>query len=158
LSNSHGAKESQYLRLGEKEIDGRRVVGFRYESALASVTLWGDPATGYPVRIETTWSGIPRTEVAMTHFEINVDLKESLFDTTPPAGYTVQSLDVDEADWSEPGLIKAFGTAAELGDGTFPESLDAAGITKLITKFALAGGKKFSDDKVQVLMKKAMAM
>ena len=68
LSNTRDAKDALYQLLGEKEIDGRRCVGFRYDSSLASVTLWGDPTTGYPIRIETVWSGIPRTEVTMTHF------------------------------------------------------------------------------------------
>ena len=70
------ANFTNFAELLPKEIDGRRAVGFRYDSSLASVTLWGDPTTGYPIRIETVWSGIPRTEVTMTHFEINVDLNE----------------------------------------------------------------------------------
>jgi len=162
LSNSRDAKDAQYERLGEKEIDGRRAVGFRYDSPLAAATLWGDPATGYPIRIETVWSGVPRTEVTMTHFEINVELKASLFDTTPPAGYTVQSLDVDMANNSEQGLINALKTASELGDGELPDSLDAMGITKLITKAAFKigskAGKQPSDENVQKLMKASMAM
>ncbi len=162
LSNSHSAKDAQYEKLGEKEIEGKRVVGFRYDSPLASVTLWGDPSTGYPVRIDTTWSGIPRTEVTMTHFEINVDLKPSLFDMTPPVGYAVQSIDVDLANKSEQGLINAFKTATELGDGEFPDSLDAMGITKLVTKAAFKvaskAGKQPSDEFVQKLMKSSMTM
>ena len=161
LANSRNAKDAEYQRLGEKEIDGHRVVGFRYDSPLASVTLWGDPATGNPVRIDTVWSGVPRTEVTMDHFEINVDLKESLFDLTPPAGYTVQSLDVDLADRSEQGLINALRTASELGDGELPDSLDAAGITRLVTKVAFKAAKvtkQPSDQFVQQLMKKSMTM
>jgi outer membrane lipoprotein-sorting protein len=158
LLSNRDAKDSRYERIGEKEIDGKRAVGFRYDSPLGSTTLWGDPTTGNPVRIETVWTGVPRTEVTMTHFEMNVDLKDSLFDTTPPAGYNVQSMDVDMANRSEQGLVNAFRTAAELGGGEFPDSLDAAGITKLITKIAFKGGKGLSDANVQQLMKSSLAM
>jgi outer membrane lipoprotein-sorting protein len=158
LSKSRDVKDAQYQRLGEKEIDGRRAVGFRYDSAAAEVTLWGDPATGYPVRIETVWSGLPRTEVTMTNFEINIDLKASLFDVTPPAGYKVLSLDVDVAKPSEQGLIKAFRTASEIGGGQFPEALDTMGMMKLIIKAGVIGGKKPSDEDVQRLMKTSITM
>ena len=158
LSKGRDGKEGQYERLGEKEIDGRRVVGFQYDSPSAKVTLWGDPATGYPVRIESVWSGIPRTEVTMSHFEVNVDLQESLFDMTPPAGYKVQSLDVDVAKPSEEGLIKAFRTSSEIGGGEFPESLDTMGMMKLVIKAGFKGKKPSSDENVQRLMKTSMTM
>jgi len=163
LSKSRDAKDAQYQRLGEKEIDGRRAVGFRYDSPAAEVTLWGDPATGYPVRIETVWGGLPRTEVTMNNFEINLDLKASLFDVTPPAGYKVQSIDVDVAKPSEEGLVNAFRTSSEIGEGEFPESLDSVGMIKLIIKAGVKGGKvkggkKPSDEDVQRLMKTSITM
>src|SRR5436190_14520602 len=55
LSKSRDAKEEQYKPIGEKEIDGKRATGFRLDSAAATVTLWGDVATGNPVRIESLW-------------------------------------------------------------------------------------------------------
>jgi outer membrane lipoprotein-sorting protein len=158
LSKSRDVKDAQYQRLGEKDVDGRHVVGFRYDSPSAEVTLWGDPATGYPVRIETVWSGLPRTEVTMNNFEINLDLTASLFDVTPPAGYKVQSLDVDVAKPSEQGLIKAFRTASEVGGGEFLESLDTMGMMTLIIKAGVKGGTKPSDEDVQRLMKISVTM
>jgi outer membrane lipoprotein-sorting protein len=162
LSKSEEGKEGQYERLGEKEIDGHRAVGFQYDSHSAKVTLWGDPVTALPVRIESVWSGIPRTEVTMSHFEVNVDLKDSLFDVTPPAGYKVQSLDVDVAKPSEEGLIKALRTASEVGGGEFPDSMDMMGMMKIIMKAGLKsgrkGGKPPSDEAVQQLMQKSATM
>lgn len=158
LSKSRDAKESHYERLGEKEIGGLHVVGFRYDTPAATVTLWGDPKSGQPVRIESVWSGIPRTEATMTDFQINVELKPSLFDMTPPAGYTVQSIDVDITKPSEQALIKALKTTAEVGGGQFPDSLDTAGINKMIIGFALRRGKNISDDDIQGLMKESIAM
>ncbi|HLN31400.1 MAG TPA: hypothetical protein VK395_26905 [Gemmataceae bacterium] len=156
LSGSQGAKDIQYQRLGEKEMDGEKVVGFRYDSPMATVTLWGNPKTGAPVRIENVWSGIPRTEVVMSHFEINPDLKKELFDLTPPADFKVQSFDVDASEPREQDLVQAFRTCSEIGAGEYPDSMDTAGVSKLIIKYAMSQGKNFSDDTVQQLMKESI--
>jgi hypothetical protein len=153
LSSSRDTKDKQYQRVGEMEIDGKRAVGFRYDSPMATVTLWGDPKTGTPLRIENVWMGIPPTEVVMTHFEINVDLKESLFDLKPPADYKVQSFEVDASESREQDLVQALKACSEVGAGEFPDTLDTAGISKLVIRFATSRGKDFSEATVQQLMK-----
>lgn len=158
LSKSRDAKEDQYQRLAEKEIDGHRAVGFRYDSPAATVTLWGDAETGQPIRIETLWSGIPRTEATMTDFEINIDLKDSLFDLTPPAGYKVQSLNFDIHKPTERDLVDAFKVASDIGGGEFPDSLDTTGVSRLIIKYTMSHLAKPSEDATQRLMKQAMTM
>jgi len=156
LAGSRDFKGSKVERLGEKEFEGKRAVGFRLDSPAATVTLWGDPNTGLPVRIESVWSGIPRTEVAMTHFEFNVALKASLFDLTPPAGYKVQSFDVDASAPREPDLVRAFQACTDIGNGEFPDTLDTAGITKLIVNYTVRQGINVSDEKMQQLMKESI--
>jgi outer membrane lipoprotein-sorting protein len=156
LSGSRDAKESQFERLGEKEIDGKRAVGFRFDTPAATTTLWGDSKTGMPVRIENVWRGIPRTEVVMSNFEIDVPLEESLFDLTPPAGFKVLSLDVDASEPREQDLVLAFQACSNLGGGEFPESLDTAGINKMVLKYAKSQGKEMSDDKSQQMMKEIL--
>ena len=47
--------------LGEKEIDGRRVIGFRIVSPTATLEVWGDPKTGMPIRIDMTTKLMPET-------------------------------------------------------------------------------------------------
>ena len=42
--------------LGKKEIDGRVVVGFRTHNNMADMTLWADPQTARPVRIEVDYA------------------------------------------------------------------------------------------------------
>jgi outer membrane lipoprotein-sorting protein len=161
LAGTRNAKDDQYERLGEQEIDGKKAVGFRYDSPADTVTLWGDPATGLPVRIETVWGGIPRTEVVMSDFEINIELKESLFDTTPPEGYTVQSLDVDASASREEDLVKAFKACSDISSGDFPETMDTAGVNKLIMSFAvnrLKNQQGVTDEQVQELMKQSIAI
>jgi outer membrane lipoprotein-sorting protein len=158
LSKNRDAKDAQYQPLGEKEIDGRRAVGFRYDSPATEDTLWGDPATGYPVRIETVYGGHPLTKVTTNKFEINIDLKASLFDVTPPAGYKVLSLDADVPKPSEQGLVDAFRISSEIGGGEFPESLDIIGLSKLMEKekAAAKARTKQSDEDFQRLMKTAV--
>jgi len=43
-----------------------------------------------------------------------------------------------------------------MGAGEFPDTLDTAGITKLIIKYATSHGKDFSDETVQKLMKESI--
>ncbi len=77
--------------LGEKDIEGHRVIGFRLTvSDPASVmSLWGDPKSGLPVRIEITTPEYPNAKTTVSDFELNVDMDESLFSLEPPAGYEV---------------------------------------------------------------------
>ncbi|MEX0678988.1 MAG: hypothetical protein WD063_18080 [Pirellulales bacterium] len=58
LANSLNAKEAQYERLGEKEIDGRRAVGFRFDSPISTQA----PRVVGAVRIESTGKLKPPAE------------------------------------------------------------------------------------------------
>ncbi len=158
LVESRNAKDEQYQRIGEKEIDGKKAVGFRLDTPAATTTLWGDPKTGDPVRIESAWSGIPGTEVTMSKFEVNVVLDKSLFDLTIPAGYKVQSFDVDASPTREADLVQALKACSEISGGDFPDTMDTTGVMKLVTNYALrqAASKDFSDEKMQQLMKESI--
>jgi outer membrane lipoprotein-sorting protein len=156
LSGQRDPKADHFERLEEKIIDGKKAVGFRLDSPDATVTLWGDPATGQPVRIESVSRGIVRTEVVMTDFEVNIDLKESLFDLTPPAGFKVQSMDIDASESREQDLIQAFKACTDISGGEFPETLDSAGINKLVIKYAMNRGKDASEDDIALLMKQVI--
>jgi len=160
LAEKKNAKDDEYERLGEKEIDGKRAVGFRFASPAATVTLWGDPKTGTPIRIDNDWRGLPFTSVAMTDFEINVELNEKLFDRTPPAGYKVQTFEVDGSKPGEKDLIEALRVCADLADGEFPATLDTAGITAIILKVAMKGkdANQVSEEAFEGLMKQSMTM
>jgi len=116
----------EHESLGEKEIDGRKVVGFHISSPVGDLILWGDPETGLPVRVETT-SGIEGSvKATFTDFAFNVDLDESLFSLEPPAGYTVtvQNVKTDHSSEEEKDLIETFREYNRLFDGAFPDSLD----------------------------------
>ena len=156
LAESRNAKDAQYERIGEKEIDGKKAVGFRFDSPAATVTLWADPKTGLLVRIDNVWSGIPRTEMAMTGFEFNVKLDEALFDLTIPAEYKVQSFDVDASPSRQQDLVEALRICSEFGGGSFPDALDTTSVTRLVTSYAIKHAKDMSDEKMQELMKESI--
>ena len=147
LSKARDGKGGDFNPLGEKEIDGHRAIGFSVSSPLQAMTLWGDPATGLPVQIETVWSGIPRTESKMSHFALNAELKPELFNTTPPADYKVQSFDVDASKPTEATLVEALRLAADLNDGKFIDNFGTASVQALIIKQMLASMKDKQQDK-----------
>jgi len=113
-------------RLGEKEIDGRRVVGFRIRGDRGpAMDLWGDPKTGMPVRVEMTMGMDGKMKVTLSDFVFDVDMDESLFSVEPPAGYTVRNEKADSSanEEEEKDLI---GMLREYSNwiGDFPDSLD----------------------------------
>jgi outer membrane lipoprotein-sorting protein len=121
-----------YERLGEKMIDGRKAQGFRLESGGGTLTLWGDPKTGHPIRIENIYSGLPRNEVVMTKFEINVDVKAERFAQDVPQGYQVQSFDLDASRAQERDFVESLRLCAEMSGGSFPDALDTQSVMKLM--------------------------
>jgi outer membrane lipoprotein-sorting protein len=158
LAQERDAKDERYERLGEKMIDGHRAIGFHGESGLASVTMWGDPQTGLPVRVETVWSGTPTTRSTMSDFSLNAQVDAALFDTTPPPGYKVMSFEVDASKASEADLVKALRAIAELGDGEFLARLDTASMQAAMMKRMFTGKEKKPEDISRDLMRLSLAI
>ena len=77
-------------KLGQKELDGKRVTGFVASYGGFTFTMWVDNATGEPARMEYD---SPHNDdvlhVTMTDFRFNEELDESLFSFAVPAGYKV---------------------------------------------------------------------
>jgi outer membrane lipoprotein-sorting protein len=124
--------------LGEKEIDGRRVVGVRISFPAGVVmSVWGDPKTGLPARIETISAALPNLVLTQTDFEFNVDMDESLFSVEPPAGYElgtffIQHPEFDPSTTEEKDLIETFRESSRLSGGRFPAALDMMTLTGLV--------------------------
>ncbi len=133
LSKHQDAKEGEFKPVGEKEIEGRRAVGFRYEAPLHTMTFWGDPKTGLPVLIEHTMRGVANFDMTMSHFVLNDDLKPELFDLTPPPGYRVQTLNVDASMPTEETLIETFDAMADANDGVFLDDFDMPSLMMALT-------------------------
>jgi hypothetical protein len=113
--------------LGEKEIDGHRAVGWRvsgpglHEPGI-TVTIWGDPQTGLPIRMESSYA-MGGHKGTMSEFILNPDFDESIFNLDPPAGYKVVNIQTDNSPVAEKDLtetLRRFGEAC----GVFPDTLN----------------------------------
>ena len=138
--------------LGEKKIDGRQVVGFRINTAETVMSVWGDPKTGLPVRVEGTSPMTPNTKVTMSDFVFNVDMDESLFSVEPPAGYEVIEIEKSTHDGSSPeekDLIEMFRRYTELSGGAFPDLLDMESLlqTSMMLEWTSASAKDQPEQK-----------
>lgn len=108
--------------LGQKEIDGREVVGFRtHNSNMYNMTLWADPQTARPVRVELNMPGYGNSHSVLSNFCYDEELDPSLFNLEPPPGYTVQNTDV--AMPVENDLVNTLRFVAEHNDGLFPAEI-----------------------------------
>ncbi|MGO9919580.1 MAG: hypothetical protein ACLQIB_33395, partial [Isosphaeraceae bacterium] len=134
LRDAHDKPTVQREPLGEKEIDGHRVVGFRVRSKGMVTNLWGDPKTGLPVRGEVTMAIYGNMKATMSDFAFNVDMDESLFSVEPPAGYTVQNMNVDVSPAEEKDLIAAFREYSKLTGAAFPDLLDLQTMMQMVAK------------------------
>ena len=125
----------QVEELGQRQVDGRDAVGFRLRVENIEMTVWADPVTALPVRVEST-RGImdPKYHHVMTDFRFNVNLDESLFSVEPPEGYLVQEVNMDASAPGERDLIEMLRTyCAEQENGLFPPTLAMTEIMQGVT-------------------------
>ena len=86
---------AETVGLGHRNIAGINTVGFRVVMDISRSNepirwiIWVNSETALPVRIEV-YDGEPeQLSIVMDEFRFDVELDESLFDLTPPAGYEV---------------------------------------------------------------------
>jgi outer membrane lipoprotein-sorting protein len=133
FASSSGQQGVKREPLGEQQIDGRKLVGYRVAAGSETMELWADPKTLAPYFIVERMTESPGYEQRWSDFKFDVKLDPSLFSTDPPAGYKVNGQQIDVAPKTETDLINALQAYAKIADGTFPDTLDAE-IT--ITTFA----------------------
>jgi hypothetical protein len=142
--------------LGETDIDGRRVVGFRISTEDTVMSLWGDPRTGLPVLAEAT---VANVKVTISDFVFNVDMDRSLFSVEPPAGYTVQDVKIDASPMQERDLIETLREGSTLNGGVF---LDSLGINRilpvLLKKFAPKKGEQPNEEQTLKMVETQMRL
>ncbi|MFH1719511.1 MAG: hypothetical protein ABIF19_19340 [Planctomycetota bacterium] len=131
--------------LGEQEIDGRTVQGFRVREEGLTNTVWIDPKTRELVLVEVEFANAPGMSATMTGFRFDVDLDDALFSLSPPDGYSRVGLQVDAAEASEQDLTALLKLWSQwTKDGTLPPTLNPAELAKVSMEMAKAG--KFHDD------------
>jgi len=115
--------------LGEREIEGRRAIGFKAEFTgterpLGEVKLiiWADPETALPIRIEQQ---VGQIHFIGKDFQFDVDLDETLFSMEVPPGYTEEKpQQIDLFGSTEEDFIEGLRTWTKyIGDGEFPEDV-----------------------------------
>jgi hypothetical protein len=144
-------------RLGKKEIDGRTAVGFRTRGEMGEMTLWADPETARPIRVEVSGEMFADVHLVMDHFQYDVALDPSLFSLEPPAGYSTQAMNVTMP--VEEDLLRTLRTVAEHNKGRFPTKL---GMNKEVMVAAMAVikpemDKLMNDDELEAKMDKLAA-
>lgn len=121
--------------LGRKEIDGRSAQGFHRPDTVNDLTVWADPKTGLPIRIELVQPALSR-RLTLNEFQFDVAFDESLFSTTAPQGYTVRKVEEDGINPTEQDLTEGLRVIATLFGGHFPATLTNQAIEKALTDAA----------------------
>jgi outer membrane lipoprotein-sorting protein len=86
--------------LGERQIEGVTVIGYHLAGPdhHGEITVWADPETRLPIRIEQSMYIENRKETAViTGIEYNVELDESLISVGLPEGYSVTTSKDEDA-------------------------------------------------------------
>ena len=122
IQEAQEAPGDSVMSLGEQQIEGRTVIGYRVQKSGVDLTIWADPQTQLPVELKSVTGP---TTFTMTEIVFDVDLDESLFDLTIPADYDqVGTLYADATKPTEEDLIETFRLWAEHTDGRLPSSVD----------------------------------
>ena len=85
LKTLHAGSEES---LGTSKIDGHSAVGFLVRKDGKDMTIWVDPETDLPIRIEVEEGGSDGLRAVYADIRFNAELDESLFSTSLPDGYT----------------------------------------------------------------------
>ena len=117
--------------LGTREIDGREVQGFRITEEGLINTVWIDMQTRELVLVEMEFLNAPGMSGSMSNFRFDVELDDSLFNITPPDGYTRMEIQVDTDEVSEQNLIEFLRLwTTWVKDGRFPPTIDPTKLAK----------------------------
>jgi hypothetical protein len=107
--------------LGQQDIAGQRLIGFRATHPEAEFTIWADLKTALPVRIEQNEG---QMKVICKNIQFDVPMEDSLFSMDVPEGYKLQQMELDLQGSTEQDFIEGLRIRAEvLGGGQFPDSV-----------------------------------
>jgi hypothetical protein len=107
--------------LGFKEIDGRRLKGFRVTKNAQVMDIWVDPKTGTPEAMEMTLTDIGA--MRMDRFVFGEEMNDALFSIVPPADYQVTNVQMPLSAATEADLVAGLRWLAQNNDNTFPPTL-----------------------------------
>lgn len=114
-------------KLGKKVIDGKEVIGFLATYEETELTIWADPETATPYRIEHKEHNL---DYVCKNFEFDLELDDELFSTDVPEGYTIHRSQIN-VQGTEEDFIAGLKMLAEISDDkTFPPDISIEYITK----------------------------
>jgi len=113
-----------------QEIGGIWAKGFKIARPNSDMTVWVDPQTQLPVRVEIEVHSnvLPASRMTITDFVWDPPVDESQFSLTPPSDYTVLPLVLNMAPVGEQDVIEMLRRMAELNGGRFAPGLDMASL------------------------------
>jgi outer membrane lipoprotein-sorting protein len=123
-------KDLPAQELGQRNIDGHKAIGFRESNPNVELTIWADPKTAQPIRIELLLA--QKSLYILKNIEFDVQIDESLVSMDIPADYTLSKTEVNLRDFTEQDFIEGLRIWAELLlNGNFPESISVEDYLKL---------------------------
>jgi outer membrane lipoprotein-sorting protein len=127
--------------LGEKEIDGIECDGYRVTQGDLATTVWINAETGEIVQIEHTYASSPGMNRIMKNIKFDIELNDSLFDLTPPAGFKSfgVGLKSDGSETEETFINWLRWWAGANVDETFPPMVSGSEIAKVVMDMAQQG-------------------
>jgi len=106
-------------KLPEREIDGKTAIGFKGVNAREKLTIWADPKTALPIRIELE---IGPMCITFKNFEFDPEIEAISMDI--PAGYTQDKEQFDLSNVNEQDLVESLRIWAQtLLNGRFPDTI-----------------------------------
>jgi len=120
--------------IGQQQIGAVKAKGFRVTEDGRMFTVWVDPATELPVRIEITVEmGGAKMNVTLDDLAFDVPLDEKRFSLEPPAGYTVTRQELSLNMNVEENVVTVLRAMSAANGGKFPAQIDdPAAIAKLV--------------------------
>lgn len=120
---------------GLQRYDDKDYLVFIAEGENHTITIWADPETILPVRLEDK---TPNMKILCDNMKFDIILDDSLFSLEIPDGYKTQNMGIDFAKNSESDFIESLRIWAHVIENDFfPDSIDLNDIVKTGTKLGL---------------------
>jgi outer membrane lipoprotein-sorting protein len=126
-----GDESVQYL--GESQIEGRKVIGYRLTEDGTDMTIWANVDSLLPLQVEYSMTETVGQPVTMTMMDIQFDvsLDPADFSTEVPAGYTEHTMQVDASLPTEADVVEMLALWVETTGGKFPSSLTLEAVKEI---------------------------
>jgi outer membrane lipoprotein-sorting protein len=109
---------------GKKRIGDVEAQGFLVKSKGHEMTVWADPKSKRPLRIEMSVRVSDlEAQIVLSDFRLNPKLDDDLFRLTPPEGYRLEKIKT-EAGKPDEDVAKLLRMYADKSGGTFPKRFD----------------------------------